>query len=50
MDAVKNLAFNFAGIGDTPSKVTVRLKPVFMIGNQPVSSPDYIPVSFTLTK
>jgi hypothetical protein len=50
MDAVKNLAFNFAGIGNEASKVTVRLKPVFMVGNQPISSPDYIPVSFTLKK
>jgi hypothetical protein len=50
LDAIKNLAFNFAGIGDAASKVTVKLKPSFTIGGKPVSAPDYIPISFTLNK
>ena len=49
-DAVKNLAFNFAGIGNSSSKVTVRLRPNFLIGNRVVTAPNYIPVSFTLNK
>ena len=47
-DAIKNLAFNFAGIGSNPSKVTFKLKPTLLIGNQTLNSPSYIPVSFTL--
>jgi hypothetical protein len=50
MDAVKNLAFNFAGIGSGSSSVTVKLKPSFIVGQQTISSPSYIPVSFTLKK
>jgi hypothetical protein len=49
-EAIKNLAFNFAGIGNASSNVTVRLKPTFMAGGQAFSSPNYIPVSFTLKK
>ena len=48
LDAIKNLAFNFAGIGNSSSKVTVKLKPSFLLGGSVVSLPDYIPVSFTL--
>ena len=48
LDAIKNLAFNFAGIGNSSSKVTVKLKPSFILGGNAVSLPDYIPVSFTL--
>jgi LEA14-like dessication related protein len=50
MESVKNLAFNFAGIGNGASNVTVRLKPSFAIGTQTISVPNYIPVSFTLNK
>ena len=50
LDAMKNLAFNFAGIGDATSNVTVKLKPSFVVGGNIVNMPDYIPVSFTLNK
>jgi LEA14-like dessication related protein len=50
MESIKNLAFNFAGIGNEASNVTIRLKPSFIIGSQTVSIPNYIPVSFTLKK
>jgi LEA14-like dessication related protein len=46
-DAVVNIAKNFIGIGNQPSNVTFRIKPTFMIGNVPVTAPDYIPVSFS---
>jgi hypothetical protein len=49
-DAVKNLAFNFTGLGDSPSKVTFRLKPSMSIGGQIITSPVFIPVSFTYGK
>jgi len=44
--AVENIAKNFLGLGSSQSKVTVQLKPTFMIGNTPITSPVYIPVSF----
>jgi LEA14-like dessication related protein len=50
MDAVKNLAFNFAGIGSSSSSVTVKLQPTLVIGGQSYKSPTYIPVSFSLNK
>ena len=50
LEAMKNLAFNFIGIGDATSNVTVKLKPSFLIGGNVVSVPDYIPISFTLNK
>ncbi|MDR0506483.1 MAG: hypothetical protein LBH32_06680 [Dysgonamonadaceae bacterium] len=50
MDAVKNLAFNFSGIGTGASNVTFRLKPSFNVGGKTFNSPNYIPVSFTLKK
>jgi Late embryogenesis abundant protein. len=50
LNAIKNLAFNFAGIGDASSNVTVKLQPSLNIGGQTLKSPTYIPVSFTLNK
>jgi hypothetical protein len=50
LESIKNLAFNFAGIGSSSSNVTVRLKPNLMIGNQLIPSPSYIPISFKLNK
>jgi hypothetical protein len=46
-DAVIDIAKNFIGIGNKKSNVKVQLKPTFMIGNVPVTSPVYIPVSFS---
>lgn len=46
-DAVVDIAKNFIGMGSKKSNVTVQLKPTFVIGNVPVTSPVYIPVSFS---
>lgn len=46
-DAVTNIVKNFVGIGSNKSNVTVQLKPTFMIGSVPITSPVYIPVSFS---
>ncbi|MDR1716649.1 MAG: hypothetical protein LBS20_12480 [Prevotella sp.] len=46
-DAVTEIAKNFLGIGSKKSNVSLQLKPTFMIGNTPVVSPMYIPVSFS---
>lgn len=45
-DAVVGIAKNFLGIGSTQSNVKLQIKPTFMIGNTPITSPTYIPVSF----
>jgi hypothetical protein len=50
LSAIKNLAFNFAGIGDASSDVTFRLKPTITVGTQVIESPNYIPVSFKINK
>jgi LEA14-like dessication related protein len=50
LTAIKNLAFNFAGIGDASSKVTMKLQPTLSVGGKSYKSPTYIPVSFTLNK
>ena len=50
LETIKNLAFNFAGIGNASSDVTVRLKPSFVVGNRTVESPNFIPVSFQLNR
>jgi Late embryogenesis abundant protein. len=49
-DAVKNMAFNFVGLGDRSTRVTLKLKPNLNIGGQLLASPIYIPVSFTYGK
>ncbi len=45
--AVQNIAKNFIGIGSEKSNVTVQLKPSFSVGGRLVTSPVYIPVSFS---
>ena len=50
LESIKNLAFNFAGIGSATSNVTIKLRPSFNIGGQTVQSPVDIPVSFQLNK
>ena len=47
-DTVTNALKNIAGIGDKQSKITVQIKPTFLVGSTPVTSPVYIPVNFTL--
>lgn len=46
-DAVIDIAKNFAGIGSKKSEVTLKLKPSFKVGTSMVTSPIYIPVSFS---
>ena len=45
--AILNIVKNFIGIGTEKSNVTVQLKPTFTIGNSRITSPVFIPVSFT---
>lgn len=46
-EAVENIAKNFIGIGSDKSEVKVQLKPSFKVGGQVITSPYYIPVSFS---
>ena len=45
--AIMNIAKNFVGVGSDKSNVTVQLKPTFNVGGSMITSPVYIPVSFT---
>jgi LEA14-like dessication related protein len=45
--AVQNIVKNFVGVGSEKSNVTVQIKPTFMMGSMPITSPFYIPVSFS---
>lgn len=45
-DAVMNIGKNIAGISNTKSKITVQIRPTFLVGNVPIASPTYFPVSF----
>ena len=46
-DAALSIVKNIIGINDRKSNVTIQLKPTFLIGSTPVTSPVYIPVSFS---
>jgi len=45
--AVLNIVKNFIGLGSEKSNVTVHLKPTFNMGGSPITSPVFIPVSFS---
>jgi len=45
--AILNIVKNFIGIGNEKSNVTVHLKPSFTVGSSRMTSPVFIPVSFT---
>jgi LEA14-like dessication related protein len=45
-DAVVNIAKNFIGIGNKASNISFQIKPTFMVGSVPVTSPAYIPINF----
>lgn len=45
-DAVTNIVKNLAGVNDQQSNINLQIRPTFMIGGYPVTSPVYIPVSF----
>ncbi|MDH6306235.1 LEA14-like dessication related protein [Parabacteroides sp. PF5-5] len=46
-NAVLNIAKNFLGLGNEKSNITFQVKPSFNIGGYPLTSPVYIPVSFS---
>jgi LEA14-like dessication related protein len=46
-NAVTNIVKNFVGIGSEKSKVSVQIKPTFLIGGQRIAAPMYIPIDFS---
>ena len=46
-DAALTAVKNLIGLSDQKSNITIQLRPSFMIGNQAIAAPAYIPVSFT---
>lgn len=46
-DAVENIVKNFLGVNSQKSNVKLLIKPTFKVGKYPVSSPVYIPISFS---
>jgi len=44
MDAILNFGFNLAGVGQVPTRFTVKLRPGILIGNTSLSYPGYITV------
>lgn len=46
-NAITEIAKNFLGIGTQQSKVSVQLRPTFKVGESKITSPMYIPVSFS---
>jgi len=45
LDAMINLAFNMAGEGSHPTRITLKAKPSILVGGQPVDFPDFITVN-----
>ena len=45
--AILNIVKNFIGLGNEKSNVTVQLKPTFNMGGSHITSPVFIPVSFS---
>ncbi len=46
-DAVANIVKNLVGIGGDASKVTLNIRPSFMVAGRKIASPVYIPVNFS---
>ncbi len=46
-DAVANVVKNMVGIGSNASKVTLNIRPSFMVAGYKVTSPVYVPINFS---
>lgn len=45
LDAVANFAFNLAGVGERPTRITAKIQPAIMIGQTPLTYPGYITIN-----
>lgn len=48
-ESIKNFAFNLAGYGSGPTRITVKAKPTIMIGNKSIQYPGYISIKTQYT-
>jgi LEA14-like dessication related protein len=44
LDAIMNFGFNLAGVGNKPTRITIKLKPTILIGPTELQYPGYITV------
>lgn len=44
LDAIMNFGFNLAGVGNKPTRITIKLKPTILIGPTELQYPGYIAV------
>lgn len=49
-ESILNFGFNLAGMGNQPSRVTLKAKPSIQVANRPVSYPGYITVNNDIGK
>jgi hypothetical protein len=45
LDAITNFAFNLAGIGNRPTRISAKIQPTIMIGQKPLTYPGYITIN-----
>ena len=48
-EAVMNFGFNLAGMGDRPTRITLKAKPTIYVGGQAISYPGYISIENNFT-
>jgi hypothetical protein len=48
-ESIKNFAFNLAGYGSGPTRVTLKAKPTIMIGSKSIQYPGYISIKTQYT-
>jgi LEA14-like dessication related protein len=45
LEAIANFAFNLAGVGNRPTRITAKIRPTIMIGQQLLTYPGYITIN-----
>lgn len=45
MNDILNFAFNLAGVGNKPTRITAKIRPTIMIGQTPITYPGYITIN-----
>lgn len=48
-DAIANFGLNLAGVGNQPTRITLKAKPTIMVGSQAIAYPGYITVQNEFT-
>jgi hypothetical protein len=48
-DSLKNFGFNLAGVGNKPTRITLKAKPTIMVGNSSISYQGYITINTEFT-